>query len=280
MTIKAGLIGYPLKKSLSPRLFGILTSGSGEKYSYALCETRGSGMARTLEKIKAGGWAGFNVTLPLKEHILPLLDSLSPEARAIGAVNAVRIRNGKSEGHNTDVVAIKLALKEAGCRIRGRRCVIWGAGGAARAAAWTLVRGGAKTIEIHNRSLSAAEDLVKDLSGLFPHAALTAGRLTDIPGEGSTLFINATPLGMYKPLPSALRFKGVPGSFYLDLAYAKRGLTPFLKNRTGRVISGVDLLIYQALKSSELYGGRRIAGFEIVKLKNRIKAQLLSRRGV
>ena len=118
--IKAGLIGNPLKQSLSPRLFRILSSRSGEKYSYALLETGGTGLKTALEKIKRGGWNGFNVTLPLKEKILPFLNALSPEAEAIGAVNAVRIEGGRLKGYNTDAAALKLALKEAGCRPRGR----------------------------------------------------------------------------------------------------------------------------------------------------------------
>ena len=273
MTIKAGLIGCPLKRSLSPRLFDLFSSRPGDKYSYALLETRAAGLARTLENIKKNGWAGFNVTLPLKEKILPLLDILSPETKAIGAVNAVRIKKGKFEGRNTDAAAVKLALREAGFRPRGRTCVIWGAGGAARAAAWVLGASGAKAVIIHNRSSSRAAGLVKYFSALFPRTAFKARAFTAAPREGATLFVNATPLGMYKPLPGDMRFSGGPGSFYLDFAYS-RGVTPFLKNRTGITISGLDLLIYQALKSSELFGGRRIRLCEIVKLKDRIKTVL------
>ncbi|MEI7480715.1 MAG: hypothetical protein WCK75_00050 [Elusimicrobiota bacterium] len=276
MIIKAGLIGCPLKKSFSPRLFRLFSDEPGGKYSYALMETGGPALARTLKKIKTLGWAGFNVTLPLKEKILPFLDSLSPEAKTIGAVNTVRIRHGKLEGHNTDAGALKLALKEAGCRLRSRTCVIWGAGGAARAAACVIGSAGAKAVDIHNRSFPRAAALVKYLSGVFPRTAFRARKLADVPVGAATLFVNATPLGMYKPLPVNMRFSGPAGSFYLDFAYA-RSLTPFLKNRAGRVISGIDLLIYQALKSSELYGGRRIKATEIVKLKDTLKARLEER---
>ncbi len=273
MIIKAGLIGCPLKKSLSPRLFRIFSTGRGERYSYTLLETRAAGLARTLKKIKLCGWAGFNVTLPLKEKILPFLDFLSPEAETIKAVNAVLIKNGKLKGHNTDAAAMKLALKEAGCRLRGRTCVIWGAGGAARAAAWALGSSGAKAVHIHNRSFSRAAGLVKDFLGVFPRTEFTARKFTDIPREGTTFFVNATPLGMYKPLPANLRFSGSPRSFYLDFSYAQN-FTPFLKDRIGRVIPGIDILIYQALKSSELFDGRRIKAAKIVKLKNKLKASL------
>jgi len=275
--IKAGLIGSPLKQSLSPRIFKALSPLSGEKYSYALLETDGAGLGQTLKKIEREGWAGFNVTLPLKEKIIPFLDALSPGSEAVGAVNAVRIKDGKLEGHNTDTKAMSLALQEAGCRPRGRECVIWGAGGAARAAAWVLASGGAETVHIHNRSVLRADGLMKGFSRMFPRTKFAIRKFTDPPAAASTVFINATPLGMYDSLADNLKFNGSPGSFYLDFAYGSPHavrLTPFLKNRTGKTIPGIDLLIYQALKSSELYGGRPIKAGEIVKLKNRIKSRL------
>lgn len=260
--LKAGLIGRPLKRSLSPRLFELFSAAPGEKYSYTLLETGASGIEHALTAIKRAGWAGFNVTLPLKEKILPFLDALSPEAGAIGAVNAVRIKNGKMKGFNTDAAALKLALSEAGCRLRGRTCVIWGAGGAARAAAWVLGRGGADPVYIHNRTPSRAAALVNHFSKLFPRSGFSARKFTAVPAGTATLFINATPLGMYAPRAAALKFSGPPGSFYLDLAYT-RGTSPFLKGRDGTAIPGLDLLIYQALKSAELFGGRPIKAAKI-----------------
>ena len=274
MTIKAGLIGSPLKRSLSPRLFKLFSARPGESYSYALLETRAAGLERTLRDIKREGWAGFNVTLPLKETILPFLNVLSPEAEAIGAVNAVRLQNGKLKGYNTDAAALELAFREAGCRLRGRTCVIWGAGGSARTAAWVLARGGAGSVHIHNRTASRAAALVKYFSKIFPRIKFSAHKFNKVPDGTTTVFMNATPLGMYAPLTANLKFAGQPGSFYLDFAYTG-GISPFLKDRDGTIISGLDLLIYQALKSAELYGGRPIKAAKIVELKNYFKAKLL-----
>jgi shikimate dehydrogenase len=270
---RVGLIGSPLKKSFSPELFKTLSSLMGKQFLYTLEETSGHGLKPLLRRIKTEGWAGFNITLPLKEKILPFLDSLSPEARGIGAVNAVRIKNGRLEGYNTDADAVKLALKEAGCRLRGRICVIWGAGGAAKAAAWSLASGGVRAVNIHNRSLSRASRLARHFSAMFPCTTFSARKFAAIPDKSATVLVNATPLGMYGSLPANLKFSGAGGSFYLDFAYAL-GVTPFLKNRTGRIISGVDLLIYQALKSAKLYGVLPVRVREIVKLKDRIKARL------
>lgn len=275
MTIKAGLIGSPLKRSLSPRLFKLFSSRPGEGYSYALLETRAAGLERTLNTIKREGWAGFNVTLPLKETILPFLNTLSSEAEAIGAVNAVRLQNGKLKGYNTDAAALELAFREAGCRLRGRACVIWGAGGAARTATWVLARRGAGAVHLHSRTASRAAALVKYFSKIFPRTEFSAHKFTKVPDGTATVFMNATPLGMYSPPAASLKFSGPPGSFYLDLAYTG-GISPFLKGRDGTIIHGLDLLIYQALKSAGLYGGRPIKAAKIVKLKDHLKARLLS----
>ena len=280
VTIKAGLIGAPLNRSLSPRLFKLFNERLGTAFRYSILETPEPALGRTLEKIKALGWSGFNVTLPLKEKIIPFLDALAPEAADIGAVNAVRIRNGALTGHNTDAFAVKLSLKEAGCLPRGRACVIWGAGGAARAAAWVLAGGGAASVSIRCRSRSRGAALVKHFSGLFPGVSFDTGTFASA-SRGASVFVNATPLGMYAPMRAELRAGGAPGSFYLDFAYPHspaRGhglrLTPFLEGRSGTVIPGIDLLIYQALKSAELFGGGRRGAGIMAELKNNIRAGL------
>jgi len=271
--IRAGLAGSPLKRSLSPRIFSILSSLGCEKYRYILRTNRGKGLGKFTGDMKKSVWNGFNVTIPLKEKILPWLDRVSPQARDIGAVNTVLIRNNRLEGFNTDADGIRLAMAEARFRPRGRTCVIWGAGGAARTAAWVLARGGAKIVFIHNRSFARAATLAKYLAKRFPRTSFKAVTFGATPAKESTVFVNATPLGMYAPIKPNLKFQGPPGSLYMDLAYAK-GTTRFLENRKGGIVHGIDILIYQAIKSSELYSGRRINAREIVKLKDRIKAKL------
>jgi len=282
--IKAGLIGSPIRRSLSPRLFGIFSSLLGETFFYSLLETgKPEGLETVLARIKAMGWRGFNVTLPLKEAVVPLLDALSPEAGAIGAVNAVTVKHGRLKGYNTDAFAVGLALREAGCRPRGRVCTVWGAGGAARAAVWVLARAGAAAVSVRGRSPERVKALLRVFSRLFPRVRFTAAAV-----PGATIFVNATPLGMYAPMPPALRVGGPPGSFYLDFAYpplkrtSKRSIspiTPFLEGRRGKTIPGLDLLIYQALKSAELFGAPDIPTSRFLKLKIKITAELYGPKG-
>ncbi|MBI4802628.1 MAG: hypothetical protein HY796_08925 [Elusimicrobia bacterium] len=270
MAIKTGLIGKPLKRSLSPRLFNIFSGLLDEKFSYTLKEVGPPGLGKAIEEIKKSGWRGFNVTLPLKERVSPFLAKAHKDAEGIGAVNAVLIRDGALEGFNTDAKALEYSLKEVKAGVRGVTCVIWGAGGAAKAAAWTLAARGAGEIRIYNRSYAKARALASYFSKQFPRVRFKAGNFFSPVPAKAAVFINATPLGMYKPLPPALKVPDLKTGLYCDFAYAPGG-TPFLKDRPGKTITGLDLLIYQALASAALWSGRRLSAGEIVKLKNKAR---------
>lgn len=273
MTVKTGLIGSPLGRSLSPRLFRIFSALLGEKFSYARREVRPAGLGKALEEIKRSGWRGFNVTLPLKERILPFLSGTDKAAAGIGAANAVLVRDGRLEGFNTDAEALAGALREAKARVKGRACVIWGAGGAARAAAWTLASLGAAEIALLNRTVSRARTLARHFSKRFPLVKFTAGRFAAPVPEKATVFVNATPLGMYAPLPKAMKAPDLRNGVYCDFAYAP-GETPFLKGRRGRTINGLDLLIYQGLAAAALWTGRRIEARKLARFKEKTKRLL------
>jgi len=270
VTIKAGLLGNPLNRSLSPLLFELFSSVTGERYAYTLKENRGAGLESLLKKITDDGWAGFNVTLPLKEKIIPLLDSLTPAARAVGAVNAVKITGRKLIGHNTDADAFLASLDAAKTPVAGRICAIWGSGGAARAAVWALAGRKAGELHIHARSAEKAAALASHFKKIFPDAVFIVKKFDARPDPAAGIFVNATPLGMYKPLNNALRFRGPAGALYCDFAYA-RDITPFLRNKTGIKISGLDLLTLQAVKTLEFWTGRRFTAREIVKLQGSVK---------
>lgn len=273
MTIKTGLIGSPLGRSLSPGLFRVISALLGEKFSYSRKEVRPAGLAKALEEIKRSGWRGFNVTLPLKERILPFLSRTDKAAGAIGAVNAVLVRDGKLYGFNTDAGALASALREAKAGVKGRTCVIWGAGGAARSAAWTLASLGASEISLLNRSAPRAQTLARHFAKLFPRVKFKTGKFQAPVPEKATVFVNATPLGMYGPLPKTMKAPDLRNGVYCDFAYA-RGATPFLKARPGKTINGLDLLIYQGLAGAALWTGRRMDARKLAELKERTKRLL------
>ena len=177
------------------------------------------------------------VTMPHKESILPFLDSLDPIAKELGAVNTVLQKNGKLHGTNTDIHGIESALKHLD--LRGKKTLILGAGGAAKAAAHVLKQKGAIQF-FHNRNQERAEALSHQFGGEVLHD------LSHLPKDLS-LAVNATPVN---PLGS---YRLRPTTFAFDMIY-KPKLTPFLKSVSGgQRIFGQTMFVAQAQQQIKLY---------------------------
>ncbi len=170
---------------------------------YVNCEVDAEHLADAVRGAVAMGWAGFNISLPHKQTVIPLLDELSPAARLIGAVNCVTIRDGRLFGENTDGKGFLASLRGV-CDPAGKRCVIVGAGGAARAIAFELALAGAGAIAIVNRNAAAAVALAQAVQ---VGTGVTAVGQPLLPGftiaDDVDVFINATSVGMH-PDPSML----------------------------------------------------------------------------
>jgi shikimate dehydrogenase len=164
-------------------------------------ETAHLGLA--LRGLVACGFQGFNVTIPHKQNIIPHLDELSTGARQIGAVNTIRVKDGKLVGLNTDTDGWAEDCQRM-FALRGAHIAIAGAGGAARAVAVAAAHAGVKSIAIINRTVSAAEQLAATLQEHFPDIRVVpAPRDQDGPGRdlvaGCGLLVNTTPIGMGAP---------------------------------------------------------------------------------
>jgi shikimate dehydrogenase len=155
--------------------------------------------------LKAMGAAGFNVTVPHKSSIIPLLDGIDELAEEIGAVNTVANENGKLIGYNTDGPGFLEGLRTYVSSLSGKRILIIGAGGAARAIYFTLMKNGPKAVDISNRTVEKAEKLISECSVSLPSNALSleeaSGRLGDY-----EIIVQTTNIGMYpkiseQPLP-------------------------------------------------------------------------------
>ena len=192
---KLYLIGDPVDHSLSPLLHGAMIAQTGVHYTYEVRRVQTRDLADFVAEAKAGGCAGFNVTMPHKEAILPLLDELSPAAAACGAVNTVCIKNGRAIGYNTDGPGFVDSLRARGLEPEGKTVLLLGTGGAGDAICDALVGAGVKKIFVTNRSVYPAQDLAARYPdkaqfiyfGIFPVRHAMAE---------SDLFINATSLGM------------------------------------------------------------------------------------
>jgi len=269
--VKAGLLGRPLARSLSPAVFAVFSKLTGTELSYELRECTPGALTGEVNAARAAGWTGFNATIPHKRAVLEMLDSADKAAQDTGSANTVRFGEKGLEGTNTDAYALSNALKERGLSVKGLSAAVYGAGGSASAAAWALAGAGAQRIDICARNPAAARELTGRLSGVFP--AVSFGKLPfGEPPDGHTVLVNATPIGMYLPgtPPCAPR----AGDICIDLAYTPGGtdLTRSARAAGAAAVDGLDLLVWQAALALDFWGG--FPGGDIVKFKNDAAALL------
>src|SRR5574337_1340850 len=165
------LFGDPVEHSLSPAMQNAALQEAGIDGLYIPWRVKGANLPTAFESLRGmENFGGANVTLPHKEQAVALVDTLTPEAASVGAINTVVARGGRLLGANTDGQGFLRSLREeAGFVPRGRQAVILGAGGAARAVAWSLAEAGASRLLILNRTVERAQSLaefVKRASGV------------------------------------------------------------------------------------------------------------------
>ncbi|MBN3033052.1 MAG: shikimate dehydrogenase [Candidatus Saganbacteria bacterium] len=259
-----GLIGYPLGHSVSPAMHNAAFKELGLDYEYIPFEVEPEDLAQALPGLRALHIAGFNVTIPHKEAVVPLLDDVTKLARTIGAVNTVVNQEGKLIGYNTDGPGFIESLKEdAGFEAAGKRAVVLGAGGAGRAVATMLAEVGAAALflaDLDAGKAAALTEYVDTLSntkcgwaGLDSLALKTAIEQAD-------LLVNATPLGMHpdvnkSPLPAKVQ---LPKSILVyDLVYnpAETKLLKTARAAGCRAVSGLGMLVQQGALAFTVFTG-------------------------
>ncbi len=164
MNFQLGLIGYPIKHSLSPWIHETFLEKTNLKGTYSIIEIEERSFAEEIEKLKKRDIDGFNVTVPYKEKIIPFLDEIDPQASAIGAVNTVQNKDGKWIGYNTDGIGYMRSLITKYPELKKDKNIailLLGAGGAAKGILHALVENGYTNITIANRSLDRASELAK-----------------------------------------------------------------------------------------------------------------------
>jgi shikimate dehydrogenase len=267
MTYRVGIIGDPLKHSLSPAFQQAAIRHCGQDAVYEVWETPAEGLGKLLAWLREtwDAW-GANVTVPHKEAVVGLLDRLDPAAERVGAVNTVVAHNGLLTGYNTDVPGFLKALsQDAGFDAAGRRVLVLGAGGVARAVVTALAQAGAAQVTIANRTVARAEALVElaRSRGLEARAVDLDDQALRAAGAGASweLVVNATSMGMRhsaaegeSPMPAAL----IPtGALVYDLVY-NPPVTPLLEAARAagaRTLSGLSMLVYQGAESFTLWTG-------------------------
>jgi shikimate dehydrogenase len=259
-----GVLGFPVRHSLSPLMQNAALAEMGLDGIYLAFEVRPEQLGDALRGLGAIGAEGVNLTIPLKESVLPLLDRISPEAEQIGAVNTVRFEKGRTEGYNTDAPGFLASLRDGGIEPVGKRCLILGAGGSAKAVAVALAGAGAQLTlanRTHERALELARILKEGSAGVSVDVVPLAEGALERAIAAADLLVNTTPIGM-TPRPDAVPPVPLqalhPGLFVYDLIYnpAETRLLAAARQAGSRGCNGVGMLAHQGALALEIWTGR------------------------
>ncbi len=253
------VIGDPVAHSLSPLLHQAMIDQTGTAYRYDVRTVRPEELPAFVRWAKDGGCAGFNVTMPHKEAILPLLDEVDTTAASCGAVNTVCIREGRAIGHNTDGTGFLDSLAGQGFYPQSRTVLLLGAGGAAKAVGHALAAAGAGRVIVCARRLERAAALAAQLPGCGEGIVLAQDAIQQAV-SACDLLVNATPLGMAgSPAFARLDFLQAmpPHAVVYDLVYHPRrtALLEAAARQGLRTVGGIDLLIRQAVRAFTFFTG-------------------------
>lgn len=255
MTRIFGVIGHPITHSLSPAMHTAALRALKLDALYGAFDVPPKFLQPMLRALWLSGVEGLNVTVPLKEAVMPLLDRLDPTARAIGAVNTIVRRERHTIGYNTDGIGFRRALAELGWRARPGHAVILGAGGAARAVAWELAQVRGMRLTIANRHVQRARGLTRWLRRQRRGVEVSATPLRAVRLDQAELLVNATTVGMRASDrllidPAQLR----RGLLVYDLVYHRRTPLVLAARRRGCVAAGgLSMLLYQGAESLRLW---------------------------
>lgn len=263
-----GVIGHPIKHSLSPMMHNYAFSKLGLDFVYLPFNIASTNLNDALQGMVALGVAGFNVTIPHKERIVECLDELSDSAKIVNAVNTVVNENGKLHGYNTDVHGIIKTLEDYKDEINGSTVTVLGSGGAARAVIYTLLsKFNVKKINIINRTIEKAE-LLKDyfstkmLYEKIKTYELVPPDLIDVLHK-SKLIINASSIGMYPEeddSPTTIPESFKKNQIVFDLVYnpSKTKLLKIAESQGAIVINGLKMFVEQGAKAFELWTNKKM----------------------
>lgn len=248
-----GLIGEKLGHSLSPVIHQYIFENYNIKGYYSLYEVEKSNAENIIEGMKIMGIEGVNITIPYKETLLPKIDFLSEEVRKIGAVNVLKVKDGKSYGYNSDYYGFIRLLERGEIEIKGKSCVVLGTGGAAKSVITALHDLGAESIKVVSRTLSSK---LTDLLEKFPYINIA---IYENFLEGDVI-INTTPVGMYPNVGISPVDEEVIKRFTaaVDIVYNPLR-TEFLNlaEKNGlQCADGLYMLIEQAVKAQEIWQER------------------------
>jgi shikimate dehydrogenase len=255
---RVGIIGWPVTHSISPAMHNAAFTALGlNDWNYELAPIPPDIVGKGLRTLRdEGGFIGVNVTVPLKEKVIPYVRA-DERARAIGAVNTIDFRDGT--GTNTDALGFMDDLRAHGIEVLGQRVIVLGAGGAARAAVYGLVKAGA-SVTVVNRTPQRAQVMLADLSlsaGLMNADVRTLDQAAE---AGASLIVNCTSVGMWPNVQESPWIEGVPfpnNVVVYDMVYRPER-TRFMEQVEqvgGRAVGGLGMLVRQGAAAFAIWTG-------------------------
>ena len=243
--LKLGLVGEKLAHSLSPQIHDEIMKLRGIDGTYELLEFSKENFPQDFNSLKNAGYRGVNVTIPYKETVIPLLDSISQQAKYIGAVNTVLFQNGKAKGFNTDYNGFISLLDHNNVTVKGKGAVILGSGGVAKAVVKGLLDLGIYDLTIVSRGKQNFHGNYTVSYEFFKEA-----------DSKSDILINCTPVGMYPNIDvSPIPKEYIKAGIVIDMVYnpEKTLLLKYAEELGCKAINGSLMLKEQALKAQEIW---------------------------
>jgi len=270
-----GVWGHPVGHSRSPAMHNAALRELDLDWAYVAFDVDPAGIEAAVAGISALGLVGINVTVPLKEVVFPYT-IVSQEALQTGSVNTIHNREGKLYGDSTDGRGFLRSLEEVGQTGQGRRALILGAGGSARAVAFALASRGS-FCQITNRTPARADALAAAINRAYPGCAAAAGWGTET--NSFDLLVNTTSLGMH-PREDALPalppdvFAARPFVYDLIYAPARTKLLTLAENSGCGVMNGVKMLVHQGALSLALWTGLPVEEIPVGVMEQAVRASL------
>ncbi len=273
-----GVMAYPVEHSMSPLMHNFFSEKTGIDLAYVPLKVREDMVEQAVKGAYALNFTGINVTVPHKQAVMEYLVDIDEDAQAIGAVNTLVRVEGGFKGYNTDAAGLLRVMTEAGISIKGRSCILLGAGGAAKAAAHVLAKEGAETIYVLNRSTERAAVLSEAINSRFGRSVMVPMALDDyknLPAGRKYLAVQTTSVGMYPkvghaPIEDEAFYQMI--EMAVDIVYTPM-VTKFMeyvRAAGGKAVGGLDMLIYQGITAYELWNPEAVFTEEIMEEARRL----------